>query len=311
VSVVFFFYSSQCRPSICRPAQPYHFSGFPSESFLRNTVQASRGQPVTTLPFLDSVGNPSLTGDLVILSPYLQTDQGASRFPTQRKLEKGNGNTHLEVLRPGNGESLNDSSVWPEQVLLGEFPVIDGGRQHQPSMGGNAQGEGSLPQGYVDDNSNESGSPHHPSMGSSSLSMWSPQQALATPTAQNFVGFHNPAMMLSQPSIQNPAMMRPQMVQQPPALPHVNSPTPSLYPPHPLSTPFLPAPIPSPRTPCPLCTESFARPSDLNRHWQSVHLGIKYHCDYWLGCPNNGGKGYCRLEKLRTHQREKHGFAWS
>jgi hypothetical protein len=105
--------------------------------------------------------------------------------------------------------------------------------------------------------------------------------------------------------------MQPQMMVQPTALPKANSITPSFYPQQVVPTPFLPAPIPTPRTPCPHCTESFARASDLNRHWQSVHLGIKYHCDYWLGCPNNGGKGYCRLEKLRTHQREKHGFAWS
>jgi hypothetical protein len=64
------------------------------------------------------------------------------------------------------------------------------------------------------------------------------------------------------------------------------------------------------RTPCswPSCTESFTRPSDLQRHIDAVHLGIKYHC-FWIGCTNNGGKGYCRAEKLRTHQRQKHGFA--
>lgn len=64
------------------------------------------------------------------------------------------------------------------------------------------------------------------------------------------------------------------------------------------------------RTPCTwgMCSESFARPTDLQRHVDSVHLGIKYHCT-WFGCHNNRGKGYCRLEKLRTHQREKHGVA--
>jgi hypothetical protein len=64
------------------------------------------------------------------------------------------------------------------------------------------------------------------------------------------------------------------------------------------------------RTNCPWlgCTESFARFTDIQRHWDSVHLGIRYHC-FWVGCPNNAGKGYCRLEKLRTHQRQKHGFA--
>ncbi|PMD53555.1 uncharacterized protein K444DRAFT_619087 [Hyaloscypha bicolor E] len=64
------------------------------------------------------------------------------------------------------------------------------------------------------------------------------------------------------------------------------------------------------RMPCswPSCTESFTRPSDLQRHIEAVHLGIKYHC-LWIGCTNNGGRGYCRAEKLRTHQRQKHGFA--
>jgi hypothetical protein len=134
---------------------------------------------------------------------------------------------------------------------------------------------------------------NYPVIASSSHDFWPPQQTPAIEAPQNFTGFYNPSLM-PHPNNNN-----------------INSLTPSFYPPHPLPIPFLPAPIPPPRTPCPLCTESFARPSDLNRHWQSVHLGIKYHCDYWLGCPNNGGKGYCRLEKLRTHQREKHGFAWS
>lgn len=65
-----------------------------------------------------------------------------------------------------------------------------------------------------------------------------------------------------------------------------------------------------PRTGCTWygCNESFARHTDLDRHVQAVHYGIKHHCT-WLGCANNHGKGYCRLEKLRTHQKEKHGYA--
>jgi len=55
------------------------------------------------------------------------------------------------------------------------------------------------------------------------------------------------------------------------------------------------------------CTESFTRRSDLERHWQSVHFRIRYHC-FIPVCGNNHGKGYCRFEKLRSHQREKHGF---
>lgn len=62
-----------------------------------------------------------------------------------------------------------------------------------------------------------------------------------------------------------------------------------------------------PRTPCQYCMGTFTRASDLARHIQSVHLGIKHHCSF-PSCPNNRGKGYCRLEKLRTHQKEKHGF---
>ncbi|KAH6668890.1 hypothetical protein B0J14DRAFT_703717 [Halenospora varia] len=65
-----------------------------------------------------------------------------------------------------------------------------------------------------------------------------------------------------------------------------------------------------PRTGCTWygCNESFARHTDLDRHVQAVHYGIKHHCT-WLGCGNNRGKGYCRLEKLRTHRKEKHGYA--
>ncbi|PMD21161.1 hypothetical protein NA56DRAFT_645863 [Hyaloscypha hepaticicola] len=135
---------------------------------------------------------------------------------------------------------------------------------------------------------------NYPAIASPGHNFWPPQQAPTIAAPQNLNGFYNPHLM------------QPQMMVQPQALPNVNSINPSFYP-----TPFLPSPISPPRTPCPLCSESFARPSDLNRHVQSLHLGIKYHCDFWLGCPNNGGKGYCRLEKLRTHQREKHGFAWS
>ncbi len=73
---------------------------------------------------------------------------------------------------------------------------------------------------------------------------------------------------------------------------------------------FLPFTPPGPRrTACPWagCMESFVRQSDLRRHHEAVHLGIKYNCMF-PGCANNRGTGYCRLEKLRTHQREKHGI---
>lgn len=64
------------------------------------------------------------------------------------------------------------------------------------------------------------------------------------------------------------------------------------------------------RTPCPWpgCSESVIHSTNVDRHVDSIQLGIKYHC-FRVGCPNNGRKGYCRLEKLRTHQRKKHDFA--
>lgn len=56
------------------------------------------------------------------------------------------------------------------------------------------------------------------------------------------------------------------------------------------------------------CTKSFTRMGDLERHWISVHLGQKHHCT-WFGCSDNQGKGFCRLEKLRKHQKDCRGFA--
>lgn len=74
--------------------------------------------------------------------------------------------------------------------------------------------------------------------------------------------------------------------------------------------PAFPMPVqtPHPATFCNLCPASFTRYSDYERHWQSVHLGIKHHC-FWPGCSNNRGNGYCRAEKLKTHQRRVHGLA--
>jgi hypothetical protein len=85
---------------------------------------------------------------------------------------------------------------------------------------------------------------------------------------------------------------------------------PSITFPSPLGYPFQMYTPPRPRFYCawPLCIESFARPGDLERHRQSVHLGIKHHC-FWPGCHNNHGKGYVRCDKLRAHQKERHGFA--
>ncbi|CZR65162.1 uncharacterized protein PAC_15062 [Phialocephala subalpina] len=55
----------------------------------------------------------------------------------------------------------------------------------------------------------------------------------------------------------------------------------------------------------PGCNKVFGRLSDLERHWQSVHLGLRHHC-HVRGCPNNKGKGYSRLDKLKDHLRKGH-----
>jgi hypothetical protein len=116
-----------------------------------------------------------------------------------------------------------------------------------------------------------------------------PQQGLRDTNAQNNAGFQGQYTMPA------PTTMQPQL------FPGMITGTAPYY---------LPTLVPAvQRTPCSFCAESFARPGDLDRHWQSVHLGIKHHC-FWLGCHNNRGKGYCRIEKLRTHQKQKHGFAW-
>jgi hypothetical protein len=130
---------------------------------------------------------------------------------------------------------------------------------------------------------------YSPILDSNSATCIFPQHSLASIIPQTNTG------------IQDQYTMPPQIMMQPQILHKMISGGASFYPPMAIATQ---------RTLCSFCTETFARPSDLDRHWQSVHLGIKYHC-FRPGCPNNRGKGYCRLEKLRTHQREKHGFAWS
>jgi hypothetical protein len=57
--------------------------------------------------------------------------------------------------------------------------------------------------------------------------------------------------------------------------------------------------------PCPSCKFSFARLSDLQRHFDNLHLHIRHHCRV-PGCGNNRGRGYCRVEKLRLHLKNTH-----
>ncbi|KAF8867234.1 hypothetical protein BDZ45DRAFT_734498 [Acephala macrosclerotiorum] len=64
---------------------------------------------------------------------------------------------------------------------------------------------------------------------------------------------------------------------------------------------------PKPKTHhCDRCGRTFARPPDLQRHIDGVHLRIRHHC-HEAGCSNNHGRGYCRLEKLRKHVLDVHG----
>lgn len=56
---------------------------------------------------------------------------------------------------------------------------------------------------------------------------------------------------------------------------------------------------------CPNCDRSFARAPDLQRHIDGIHLRIRHHCRV-IGCGDNLGKGYCRMEKLRNHMMSSH-----
>lgn len=55
------------------------------------------------------------------------------------------------------------------------------------------------------------------------------------------------------------------------------------------------------------CCKPFKGPSDLDRHVQSVHLGLHFNCSV-LECTNNKGRGFARADKLRAHEKGVHGF---
>jgi hypothetical protein len=237
------------------------------------------------------------------LTPSVQTTRDPP--PTLRNEDHWSKDDHVnsDLLVSDHPAAPGGDSSCSQSFPVDDLPMID--TAHQFPAGQHVWAEDVHHQSSFNTTLNTPEVSNYPAIASSSHDFWPPQQAPAIAAPQSLTGFYNPSLMPHPNNISYPNTS---------LMPHpnnINCITPSFYPPYPLSTPFLTSPIPTPRTPCPLCTESFARPNDLNRHWQSVHLGIKYHCDYWLGCPNNGGKGYCRLEKLRTHQREKHGFAWS
>ncbi|KAH8648787.1 hypothetical protein BGZ60DRAFT_534926 [Tricladium varicosporioides] len=58
-----------------------------------------------------------------------------------------------------------------------------------------------------------------------------------------------------------------------------------------------------PNAKCELCSRSFTRVYDLQRHWVSLHSGqaLRWICTY---C--DGKRSYCRKEKLKRHLREHH-----
>jgi len=55
------------------------------------------------------------------------------------------------------------------------------------------------------------------------------------------------------------------------------------------------------------CHKQVNRPSDLDRHVQSLHLGQHRDC-FVPGCANNGGRGFMRQDKLRAHEKKVHRF---
>lgn len=57
------------------------------------------------------------------------------------------------------------------------------------------------------------------------------------------------------------------------------------------------------------CHKEFKRASDLDRHVQSIHLGIHSNCRI-IGCSNNRGRGFSRADKLRDHEKKLHSMPW-
>jgi hypothetical protein len=55
------------------------------------------------------------------------------------------------------------------------------------------------------------------------------------------------------------------------------------------------------------CHKEFKRPSDLDRHVQSIHFSVHSSCRV-IGCSNNRGHGFSRPDKLRDHEKKAHGM---
>jgi hypothetical protein len=241
-----------------------------------------------TPPYFVGIGNPELQDDLHLFSPSIHDAHGPSCTLRHEEPASKIVTLHSDALTLNPCASADETFVSPQPDLLDDFLTMDVTQDVELSLGSKAWEEETLSQSLVNDSLSVPQSSPGLAFGPSSYPTSPPRQTYVETAAQNNMGF------------QSPPLMPPQMMMQPHVFSNMIFGGTTLY---------LPINVPATRrTPCTHCTETFARPSDLDRHWQSVHLGIKHHC-FWLGCPNNRGKGYCRLEKLRTHQRKKHGFA--
>jgi hypothetical protein len=73
------------------------------------------------------------------------------------------------------------------------------------------------------------------------------------------------------------------------------------------STPTVPKPK---GAKCALCSKTFTRIYDCNRHFQSVHRRFRFQCA--LGCDNNQGLGWSREDHRNEHIRRRHpAFKWN
>jgi hypothetical protein len=240
------------------------------------------------LPYAVGNESPGFADAVNLLSSSSHATNSPLQNPPHGDIQKGDGSFDPDILESDHQELQDETPIWSRIALPDNMSALSIGHQREFTVGSDPSEREAILSSFIVNSLNA-----RETSGDSAIV---PSNCLDWPTTLNSLdthnsfGFYNPSVMPAQ------TMMQPQ-------------PYPCIIPGGTFSFPInVPAPQ---RAPCPLCTETFARSSDLNRHWQSVHLGIKYHCDYWAGCPNNGGKGYYRLEKLRAHQREKYGFAWS
>lgn len=67
--------------------------------------------------------------------------------------------------------------------------------------------------------------------------------------------------------------------------------------------------VPSRSSACGICGQTLSRSSDIERHRQTVHDGLRFHCR--LGCQDNRGLGWCREDRRNEHIRRAHPeFRW-